>query len=260
VFKKSHRLSTDGKTWHAEHLTVYETQMAQDGLSPQELELSLAEFNLDMDVVLKADALKHMIERSSENDDQLAPHAASNASQQISALNSITTLRSDDASVASTQFFRPPAKPVDSSVSFAAMVKKPGTNEPPKTHPTTQKKGRNKSTKSGRQSTQQPPDRPTTAVAVSQISSVSTLTSSAKNIDNPSTISITAQDVEQLRSTLKADFDEELMRRLRLQELDNQQRFEAQSAFFQQMLQSILNKNDQEQSTTAQLDGGGQML
>jgi hypothetical protein len=238
VFKKPHRMATSNKQWHEAHLMAYDQVYVQEGFSSQELADSLAEFSLDMEVVLQADAFKHMSKNVSKVDEGSAPHANTNDSQQLSALNSITTLRSDEESESSERFFRP-QKPVDPELSYAAVTQSTAPLASTFSTKKEVKRGKRNSSKSSRLGS---------AVAVSQISSVSTMTSSAKNTRHASTKSSSSrEEMDKLLASMRAEFDAELKRKL-----------DDQAAYFYSMINPPSPASALPQSTTAHSDGGGQ--
>jgi hypothetical protein len=103
VFKTSHLLMMRSKQWHDEHQKAYDPKHMQEGLSASELSHTMAEFNLDISVVLQ-DAVMAISRTAAVQDGKgvSVPQAASNASQQISILNSITTFRAADEEMEET--------------------------------------------------------------------------------------------------------------------------------------------------------------
>jgi hypothetical protein len=102
VFKRSHILSLRGKRWHEEHEKVYDPKHMQEGLSASELSHAMEEFNLDITVVLQDAAMAVSRSAAALDDGVSAPRAASNASQQLSLLNSITTFPAPDEEMEAT--------------------------------------------------------------------------------------------------------------------------------------------------------------
>jgi hypothetical protein len=101
VLRSSHRTMMQSKQWHVKHQKAFDPKHTQDGLSSKELSHALAEFNLDISVVLQDAAMAvSRVAEASVTDGVSAPKAASNASQQLSMMNSVTTFRDHDADMA----------------------------------------------------------------------------------------------------------------------------------------------------------------
>jgi hypothetical protein len=101
VFKSEHIQMMRGKRWHVEHEKAFDPKNTQEGLSAIDLSLAMTEFNLDITVVLQDAAMAgSRAAATTEGDGVSAPREASNASQQLSMLNSITTFRAPDEEMA----------------------------------------------------------------------------------------------------------------------------------------------------------------
>jgi hypothetical protein len=107
MLKGAHVLMMRGKKWHREHEKAYDPKHMQEGLSAKDLSYVMEEFNLDISVVLKDAAMAvsrtAVPETATEADGVSIPRAASNASQQLSMLNSITTFRDVDEELEDTR-------------------------------------------------------------------------------------------------------------------------------------------------------------
>jgi hypothetical protein len=103
VFKTSHLQMMRSNRWHPEHQKVYDPKHMQEGLSASDLSHIMAEFNLDISVVLQDAAMA--VSRAAtvaDGEGVSAPRAASNASQQLSQMNSIMTFRVHDENMEDT--------------------------------------------------------------------------------------------------------------------------------------------------------------
>jgi hypothetical protein len=97
VFRQAHLFLMSGRKWHEEHKKAYDPKHTQEGLSSQDLSHAMAEFNLDISVVLQDAAMAVSRAAAVEAGEEVsAPKAASNASQQLSMMNSIETLRAPE--------------------------------------------------------------------------------------------------------------------------------------------------------------------
>ncbi len=97
LFKSGHLQTMQGKKWHTEYKKAYDPKNIQEGMTQCDLSRMMTEFNLDMAVVLQDAAMAVSRPQDTVNDEDVsAPRAASNASQQLSRLNSITTMRELD--------------------------------------------------------------------------------------------------------------------------------------------------------------------
>jgi hypothetical protein len=103
MFKGAHVLMMRSKKWHPEHKKAYDPKHMQEGLSARDLSHAMAEFNLDISMVLKDAAMAVSREAAAPEADGVSrPKEASNASQQLSMLNSITTFRDADEEMVET--------------------------------------------------------------------------------------------------------------------------------------------------------------
>jgi hypothetical protein len=127
VLRSSHRTMMQSKQWHVQHQKAYDPKHTQDGLSSKELSHALAEFNLDITVVLQDAAMAvSRVAEATVTDGVSAPRAASNASQQLSMMNSVTTFRDQDADMADARtkdHIVPPIDPKQTAKNSWAAVR-----------------------------------------------------------------------------------------------------------------------------------------
>jgi hypothetical protein len=104
VLRSSHRIMMKGKRWHVAHQKAFDPKHMQEGLTTKDLTHALAEFNLDITVVLQDAAMAvSRAAAATDGDGVSAPRAASNASQQLSMMNSVTTFREQAADIEGTR-------------------------------------------------------------------------------------------------------------------------------------------------------------
>lgn len=151
IFRRCHIQLEEDAIWHTKHKKAFVPSQMQEAITQQELLFTMAEFDFDMTKVHEDEAFKALATKANI-DDISAPKVNSNASQNLSMLNSLES--ANDYEMETMHYFQVP-NPVIPGISYAtkansspapvatknpkkaAKVKKPTAKKPPPSQETT---------------------------------------------------------------------------------------------------------------------------